>query len=86
MASDKVEVSGNETGTPVAVRQTGCLYLLGTFCAVMMLGALAGIVSELQTSNELKKKELDIQKERLDVAKRQYTLDSLKFYNSDKKR
>lgn len=86
MASDKVEVSGNETGIPVAVRQTGCLYLLGTFCAVMMLGALAGIVSELQTSNELKKKELDIQKERLDVAKRQYTLDSLKFYNSDKKR
>lgn len=86
MTVEKREISGNEFGTPVSVRPTGCLYFVGIFCALMAFGALASGVNELRQANELKKKEIRIQQERLDVAKRQYTLDSLKFYSNGKNR
>lgn len=48
--------------------------------------AAYGVVDALNDANELKRTELDIQRQRLDVAKRQYTLDSLKYFSNQKVR
>jgi|GEM_PF-4692583 len=46
----------------------------------MAMFATYGVVGALNDANELKRAELDILRQRLDVAKRQYTLDSLKYF------
>lgn len=46
----------------------------------MAMFAAYGVVGALNDANELKRAELDILRQRLDVAKHQYTLDSLKYF------
>ena len=82
--SQQREVSGNNIGAPVKVKLTGgrCFFIaLGT---IMAMFAAYGVVGALNDANELKRAELDILRQRLDVAKHQYTLDSLKYFGNQK--
>lgn len=77
---ERREVSGNDFGDPVKVKLTGCRYFFIALGIMMIMLAAYGVVDALNDANELKRTELDIQRQRLDVAKRQYTLDSLKYF------
>ena len=46
----------------------------------MTMFAAYCIVDELNEANELKRCEIDIQRQRLGLEQRQYTLDSLKYF------
>lgn len=46
----------------------------------MAMFAAYCIVDELNEANELKRSEIDIQRQRLELERRQYTLDSLKYF------
>ncbi len=81
---EKREVSGNDFGTPVKVKLTGGRYFFIALGAMMIMFAAYGVVGALNDANELKRTELDILRQRLDVAKRQYTLDSLKYFSNQK--
>ena len=47
---------------------------------MMMSVATYGIWNEIRDANALKKQELNIQQQRHDLAKRQYMLDSLRYF------
>ncbi len=81
---EKREVSGNDFGAPVKVKLTGGRYFFIALGAMMIMFAAYGVVDALNDANELKRTELDILRQRLDVAKRQYTLDSLKYFSNQK--
>lgn len=81
---EKREIFGNDFGSPFKVKLTGgrCFFIaLGT---IMAMFAAYGVVGALNDANELKRAELDILRQRLDVAKHQYTLDSLKYFGNQK--
>lgn len=46
----------------------------------MAMFATYCIVDELNEANELKRSEIDIQRQRLELERRRYTLDSLKYF------
>lgn len=52
----------------------------------MTMFAAYCIVDELNEANELKRCEIDIQRQRLELEQRQYTLDSLKYFSNQKVR
>ena len=83
---ERRDVSGNIIGAPVKVKLTGCRYFFIALGIMMIMLAAYGVVDALNDANELKRTELDIQRQRLDVAKRQYTLDSLKYFSNQKVR
>lgn len=83
---ERREVSGNIIGDPVKVKLTGGRYFFIALGIMMTMFAAYGVVDALNDANELKRTELDIQRQRLDVAKRQYTLDSLKYFSNQKVR
>ena len=56
---------------------------LGTITLSWAAWEIAGALND---ANELKRSELEIQKQRLDLARRQYTLDSLQYIASQKQR
>ena len=76
----EIEVSGNNIGAPVKVKLTGGRYFFIALGIMMAMFAAYGVVGALNDANELKRAELDILRQRLDVAKHQYTLDSLKYF------
>lgn len=82
MVWESCKVSGDYIGAPVKVRMTGARYtlialgILATFCTTFE------IACALHDANDLKRQELEIQKQRLDLARRQYTLDSLQYFYS----
>ena len=84
--SQQRKVSGNNIDAPVKVKLTGCRYFFIALGIMMIMLAAYGVVDALNDANELKRTELDIQRQRLDVAKRQYTLDSLKYFSNQKVR
>lgn len=74
------EVSGNNIGAPVKVKLTGGRYFFIAPGIMMAMFATYCIVDELNEANELKRSEIDIQRQRLELERRQYTLDSLKYF------
>lgn len=74
------EVSGNNIGAPVKVKLTGGRYFFIALGIMMAMFATYCIVDELNGANELKRSEIDIQRQRLELERRQYTLDSLKYF------
>ena len=78
--SQQREVSGNNIGTPVKVKLTGGRYFFIALGIMMAMFAAYCIVDELNEANELKRSEIDIQRQRLELERRQYTLDSLKYF------
>ena len=77
---ERREVSGNIIGAPVKVKLTGCRYFFIALGIMMIMLAAYCIVDELNEANELKRCEIDIQRQRLELEQRQYTLDSLKYF------
>lgn len=78
--SQQREVSGNNIGAPVKVKLTGRRYSFIALGIMMAMFAAYCIVDELNEANELKRSEIDIQRQRLELERRQYTLDSLKYF------
>lgn len=78
--AEKREISGSDFGNPVRINPTGCLYFILVFSIMTMSVATYGIWNEIRDANALKKQELNIQQQRHDLAKRQYTLDSLRYF------
>ncbi len=78
--SQQREVSGNNIGAPVKVKLTGGRYFFIALGIMMAMFAAYCIVDELNEANELKRSEIDIQWQRLELERRQYTLDSLKYF------
>ena len=81
---EKREIFGNDFGSPVKVKLTGGRWFFIALGTMMVMFAAYGVVGALNDANELKRAELDILRQRLDVAKRQYTLDSLKYFGNQK--
>ena len=78
--SQQREVSGNNIGAPVKVKLTGGRYFFIALGIMMAMFAAYCIVDELNEANELKRSEIDIRRQRLELERRQYTLDSLKYF------
>lgn len=77
---EKREIFGNDFGSPVKVKLTGGRYFFIALGIMMAMFAAYCIVDELNEANELKRSEIDIQRQRLELERRQYTLDSLKYF------
>lgn len=93
MFSDKsVNITNHEipvrirTDKTVDVHIDGGRYFIIAFSALMSMLALYGIVDGIHQSNELKRKELEIQKQSLELDKRKFALDSLMYYNNVKQK
>ena len=84
--SQQREVSGNNISAPVKVKLTGGRYFFIALGIMMAMFAAYCIVDELNEANELKRSEIDIQRQRLELERRQYTLDSLKYFGRQKVR
>lgn len=84
--AEKREISGSDFGDPVRTNPTGCLYFVLAFSIMMMSVAAYGIWNEFRHANTLKQQELNIQQRRHDLAKRQYTLDSLRYFAPGRQR
>ena len=78
---ERREVSGNIIGAPVKVKLTGGRYFFIALGIMMTMFAAYCIVDELNEANELKRCEIDIQRQRLELEQRQYTLDSLQYFS-----
>ncbi len=79
--SDKVKVEVAGSVNPGGVR-----WFLVAFALCGSAFSLSNICEQLKDANDLKRQEVDIQRARLDVANRQYALDSLAFYGNQKNR
>ena len=84
--AEKREISGSDFGDPVRTNPTWCLYFVLSFSIMMMSVAAYGIWSEVRHANTLKQQELNIQQRCHDLAKRQYTLDSLRYFAPGRQR
>ena len=84
--SEKRVISGDFISDPVKVKLTGLRYFLVALGTITLSWAAWEIAGALNDANELKRSELEIQKQRLDLAKRQYTLDSLQYFAPQKLR
>ena len=84
--SEKLVISGDFISDPVKVKLTGLRYFLVALGTITLSWAAWEIAGALHDANELKRSELEIQKQRLDLAKRQYTLDSLRYFAPQKLR
>lgn len=83
---EKRVISGDFISDPVKVKLTGLRYFLVALGTITLSWAAWEIAGALNDANELKRSELEIQKQRLDLAKRQYTLDSLRYFAPQKLR
>ena len=86
MVWESCKVSGDAVGNPVKVQMTGLQYAVIALGVITLSWATCEIAGAMKTANELKRQELEIQKQRLDLARRQYMLDSLQYIASQKQR
>ncbi len=62
---------------PVRIKSVGGRRWIIAGCAIFITLALHGIYSQLEKHNDLYRDDLDIRKEQLELARRQFALDSL---------
>ncbi len=85
--TEERKISGsNNSDNPVNVHLTGGRYFFIAMAACMIGAGTFYIWAQLYKSNELKARELEIQTQQLELAKKQYTLDSLQYFAPNKTR
>lgn len=62
---------------PIRIKLSGGHWLVVVVMSVFIAIDMGSIAASLRKSNELKEDELKIRKEQLDLARRQFTLDSI---------
>lgn len=69
---------------PIPVKLSGGRWLVVVAMSVFIAIDIGGISTSLRKSNELKEDELKIRKEQLDLARRQFQLDSITAVQNQK--
>lgn len=71
---------------PVRIKSVGGRRWVIAGCAMFIALFLDGIYSQLKIHNDLYRDDLNIKKEQLELARRQYVLDSLRYYHPPRTR
>ncbi len=78
------EVFGNPIAPPVFVNLVGKRWWIIAIAAGAICVGTISIGAQLSRHNKLKEQEIELLRQQINVAQRQYTLDSLKYYGNQK--
>lgn len=79
MSDERREIFGDSFATPVHVKLTGGRYFFIALSGLMIWLTTSSINMQLRENNEIKKQEIELKKAALELQRRQFVLDSLRF-------
>ena len=73
----KVELDNGGVDDPIRIKSVGGRRWVVAICMCFMVGGMTDITRHLANSNKLKEEDIKIKREQLELARRQFVLDSI---------